>query len=84
MKQTGHEIVTSFDYPPIPDRAFDWSAVLRDYDGAPDARGPNSCIGRGPTETAAVADLIYQLDEMDLARSEASKPCSPSATGERT
>lgn len=62
MKQ-GHEIVTSYDYPPIPERCFDWSATLRDYDGAPDAKGPCSMVGRGPTETAAVADLLQQIDE---------------------
>lgn len=61
----GHKIVTSFDYPPIPDRAFDWSAVLCDYDGAPDSRGPNSFIGRGPTETAAVADLLDQIQDYE-------------------
>lgn len=63
--KTGHEIVTSFDYPPIPDRRFDWSAVLRDYDGAPDSKGPDSFIGRGPTETAAVADLLDKLRDYD-------------------
>jgi hypothetical protein len=61
----GHDIVTNFDYPPIPDRSMDWSAHLRDYDGAPDASGPNTFIGRGPTETAAVADLLERLDEYD-------------------
>ena len=57
----GHYIVTEYVYPPIPDRGMDWSAVLRDYDGAPDSKGPNSRIGRGPTETSAVADLLDQL-----------------------
>ena len=57
----GHYIVTEYVCPPIPERGMDWSAVLRDYDGAPDSNGPNSRIGRGPTETAAVADLLDQL-----------------------
>ncbi len=64
-KQEGHYIVTSFVYPPIPDRNFDWQATLRDYDGAPDSRGPCACIGRGPTETAAVAELLCQIDELE-------------------
>lgn len=54
-------IVTEHVYPPIPCRQFDWSAVDADtYDGAPDAHCP---IGRGPTEQAAVADLMRQLEE---------------------
>ena len=58
----GHYIVTEYVFPPIPERSMDWSAVLRDYDGAPDSTGPNSKIGRGPTETAAVADLLCQIE----------------------
>lgn len=65
--KTGHKIITSFDYPPIPDRSFDWSAVLSDYDGGDidydtPSRDP---IGRGPTETAAVADLLDQLRDLE-------------------
>ena len=50
-------IKTSFDYPPIPVRNFDWSAWDDDtYDiGAP--------IGRGRTEEDAIADLLEQLEE---------------------
>jgi hypothetical protein len=59
----GHRIVTSFDYPPIPDRNFDWSAVLADYDGAPDAKGTNSMIGRGRTELEAIANLLDMLHD---------------------
>jgi hypothetical protein len=54
--KTGKTIVTEFVYPPIPSRDNDWSAVLAGYD----AGDP---IGRGPTETAAVADLLEQLDD---------------------
>jgi hypothetical protein len=51
-------IKTSFDYPPIPIRNFDWSAWDDDaYDG------PGSPLGRGPTEDAAIADLLEQLTE---------------------
>ena len=49
------KIRTSFDYPPIPIRSFDWSAIdddTYDYD-AP--------IGQGPTEQAAIADLLQQI-----------------------
>ncbi len=57
-------IVTHFDYPPIPIRDFDWSAIDDDtYDG-------EGCpIGRGPTEDAAIEDL---LDKICSARS---APC---------
>ena len=52
------EIVTSFDYPPIPTRSMDWSAVDRDtYDGAPDSANRNQ-VGRGATEAEAIADLM--------------------------
>jgi hypothetical protein len=52
----GKEISTSFDYPPIPTRDADWSAILRGYDeGDP--------VGRGPTELAAIADLLQQIEE---------------------
>ncbi len=51
------KIKTRFEYPPIPIRDFDWSAVDHEtYDlGAP--------IGWGRTEQEAIADLIEQLSE---------------------
>lgn len=50
-------IITSFDYPPIPDRRSDWSAIDTDtYDGT----GP---VGVGPTEQDAIADLMEQIAE---------------------
>lgn len=56
------KIVTQHVYPPIPERCWDWSAVDADnYDGAPDA-GKAGIIGRGPTEEAAIADLLSQLE----------------------
>jgi hypothetical protein len=40
-----------------------WSAVLDGYDGAPDAKGRRSLVGRGTTEAAAVADLMEKLED---------------------
>lgn len=51
------KIRTSHDYPPIPIRDFDWSAVTDDYE-------PGHPIGRGPTEQAAIDDLKEQLAEL--------------------
>jgi hypothetical protein len=52
------KIRTSYDYPPIPIRWLDWSAVDDDtYDG------PGSPIGTGATEQEAIADLLEQLEE---------------------
>jgi hypothetical protein len=51
------KIKTHFVYPPIPDRRFDWSAVDDEiYDGE------GCAIGYGPTEQAAIADLLEQLE----------------------
>ena len=56
------KIRTSYIYPPIPDRRFDWSAVDDEtYDGAPDA-GRCRVIGYGKTEEEAVEDLMEQMD----------------------
>jgi hypothetical protein len=49
------KIRTNFDYPPIPIRSMDWSAVYDDYDGAEDGHCP---MGHGRTEAEAVLDLI--------------------------
>lgn len=60
----GLNIRTSFDYPPIPIRNCDWSAIDHDtYDGAPECNCP---IGRGATEAEAVADLLEQIEEAGL------------------
>lgn len=61
-KSKKREIITSFEFPPIPDRRFDWSAIFDDYDGAEDSRCP---IGRGPTREAAIADLMEQQEERE-------------------
>ncbi len=52
------KITTNFDYPPIPIRQFDWSAVDDNtYDG-------EGCkIGHGATEEAAVRDLLTYMWE---------------------
>jgi len=50
--------VTSHEYPPIPVRQFDWSAVTKDYE-------PGAFIGRGATEQEAIADLDRKLSECE-------------------
>jgi len=52
----GHKIHTEFVKPPIPTTAFDWSATLDGYE-------PDDPIGQGPTEIAAVADLLQQIED---------------------
>ena len=52
------KIHTTFVYPPIPIRDFDWSAIDdQSYDG------PGSPLGQGPTEAAAIADLLQQITD---------------------
>lgn len=54
----GLTIRTNHEFPPIPDRRFDWSAV---DDGSYDGEG---CpIGHGRTEHGAIADLLEQIEE---------------------
>lgn len=52
-------IKTTYEYPPIPIRDMDWSAIDKDtYDeGAP--------IGRGRTEAEAIIDLIEQIRDQE-------------------
>jgi hypothetical protein len=57
-RRNGLVIQTSHDYPPIPNRNFDWSAVLDSYEG--ELGDPH---GQGPTEEAAIADLLEQLED---------------------
>ena len=52
------KIVTTFVYPPIPWRQFDWQA----YDDNT-FDGPGSIVGTGETEEAAIADLLEQITE---------------------
>lgn len=57
------KIKTNYDHPPIADRSHDWSAIDDDtYDGAPECR---CIVGRGPTEQAAIDDLIARTEERD-------------------
>lgn len=52
------KITTSFEYPPIPIRRSDWSAIDSDtYDG------PGCPIGRGENEIEAVRDLLDQMEQ---------------------
>lgn len=44
------KIITRFDYPPIPIRKYDWSAIREDYD-------EGDLIGYGETEQEAIEDL---------------------------
>lgn len=54
-------ISVSFDYPPIPVRDMDFSAIdSSTYDGAEDSNCP---IGRGATRMRAVFDLLAQTAE---------------------
>lgn len=50
-------VVTHYVYPPIPDRRWDWCAVDDDT-----FAGPGSQIGHGPTEAAAIADLLMETN----------------------
>ncbi len=65
-KISGRNIRTTHDYPPIPIRSMDWSAVDDDtYDVDCDQDGyfSTSPVGHGPTEEAAIADLLEQLED---------------------
>jgi hypothetical protein len=62
----GIKVRTSFEYPPIPIRDMDWSAVDDStYDADCDEDGFfSTCpIGRGETEQEAIADLLEQIEE---------------------
>ena len=50
------KIITSYDYPPIPLRDYDWSAIREDYE-------PGDLIGTGRTEQNAKDDLVRQENE---------------------
>lgn len=55
---TDRKIVTSFVYPPIPIRTYDWSACRDGYE-------PPDPIGRGSTEAEAIADLLAIEDDKE-------------------
>ena len=50
------KIITSYDYPPIPIRNYDWSAIREDYE-------PGDLVGTGRTEQDAIDDLVRQENE---------------------
>ena len=56
------KIHTNFEFPPVPWRHDDWSAVTDDYDGAEDS-GNRYQIGRGRTEEEAIKDLLAILED---------------------
>lgn len=58
---SGHKIETNHWRKPIPTSAFDWTATLDSYDGAPDAG--HQPIGFGSTEQEAVSDLLEKIGE---------------------
>lgn len=47
-------IKTSFVYPPIPVRDFDWEAYIDSYE-------PGDALGHGATEEEAIADLLEKV-----------------------
>jgi hypothetical protein len=63
-------IKTNFDYPPIPIRKLDWSAIDSNtydasYEGEDESGSVWKCSpsGHGATEEEAVNDLIEKLEE---------------------
>jgi hypothetical protein len=52
------KIITTHDWPPIPIRNYDWSAVREDYNAG-------DLIGYGSTEQEAIDDLKIQESELN-------------------
>lgn len=69
-------IITNYVHPPIPERSSDWSAARRGYE-------PGSLQGRGPTERAAVIDLLDQEDEREEERAHVDRSTESNLTLER-
>lgn len=57
------KVHTTFVYPPLPVRHFDWHCIDEDYDGAPDA-GPQ-LVGTGATEIEAIYHYLEQYLERE-------------------
>ena len=57
---TTPKILTTYVYPPIPIRQFDWQAH---YDGEEDEQMD---VGRGATELEAIVDLIENCPRPDV------------------
>jgi len=51
-------IIIEYVYPAIPKRDWDWAAYRDGYE-------PGDIIGRGPTDNAAIRDLLDQEDEKE-------------------
>lgn len=61
----GIKIKTAFEYPPIPVRDMDWSAVddsTFDCDCDQDGFFTTCPVGHGATEQEAIADLLAQIE----------------------
>ncbi len=67
MRLADPRIITEYVYPPIPMRNFDWAAYREGYDCDCDGDGyfSKDPVGHGPTEQAAIADLLTIEDERD-------------------
>jgi hypothetical protein len=50
------KIITNYEYPPIPIRDYDWSAIRENYE-------PGDIIGTGRTEQDAIDDLVCQEND---------------------
>ncbi|MGB7023884.1 MAG: hypothetical protein WBD73_08815 [Candidatus Acidiferrales bacterium] len=62
------QLSTTFDYPPIPVRNFDWSAIDAntydaDYDYEAGRYTSKSPHGTGASELDAINDLLDQIEE---------------------
>lgn len=55
------QIVTWHEYPPIPDRRWDWGAHGDSYEP-----GSELAVGWGPTKEAAVKDYLTEVDDAEL------------------
>lgn len=55
LEEFGIRVRTVFDFPPIPFRGFDWAAFSED--------DPESFVGQGETEEAALRDFIEQMGD---------------------
>lgn len=60
------EVLTSFVWPPIPDRQFDWFATTSDFEcdwsDAEERWTKTGEAGHGETEAQAIADLLEQVE----------------------
>jgi hypothetical protein len=60
----------SADYPPIPSRAFDWSATSPDYDVDCDEDGFHQCAGQ-MVHAATYEDLLQAIEDAIAEEAEA-------------